>query len=87
MKLKDVDFFIFHQANGNLIKFLMSRLELPMSKTHLTVNRFGNTADASIGITLDEALRKKKIKKNNIILLSGVGAGFVFGTSILKWAY
>ena len=87
LKLKDVDFFIFHQANGNLIKFLMSRLELPMSKTHLTVNRFGNTADASIGITLDEALRKKKIKKNNVILLSGVGAGFVFGTSILKWAY
>ena len=87
LKLKDIDFFIFHQANGNLIKFLMSRLELPMSKTHLTVNRFGNTADASIGITLDEALRKKKIKKNDIILLSGVGAGFIFGTSILKWAY
>ena len=87
LKFQDIDFFIFHQANGNLIKFLMSRLELPMSKTHLTVNKFGNTADASIGITLDEATKRKKIKKNDIVLLSGVGAGFVFGTTILKWAY
>jgi 3-oxoacyl-[acyl-carrier-protein] synthase-3 len=87
LKLKDIDFFIFHQANVNLIKFLMSRLSLPMKKTHITADRYANTADASIGITLDEAIKRKKINKNDIVLLSGVGAGFVFGTTILKWAY
>ncbi len=87
LKIKDIDFFIFHQANKNLIKFLMSRLSISMKKTHLTVDKFGNTADASIGITLSDAIKKKKIKKGDIVLLSGVGAGFVFGTTILKWAY
>ncbi len=60
LKIKDIDFFIFHQANKNLIKFLMSRLSISMNKTHLTVDKFGNTADASIGITLSDALKKKK---------------------------
>ena len=87
LKIKDIDFFIFHQANKNLIKFLMSRLSISMNKTHLTVDKFGNTADASIGITLSDALKKKKIKKGDLVVLSGVGAGFVFGTTILKWAY
>ena len=87
LELKDIDFFIFHQANKNLIKFLMNRLSLPMNKTHITVDKFANTADASIGITLDDAVKKKKIKKNDIVLLSGVGAGFVFGTTILKWSF
>ena len=41
----------------------------------------------SIGITLAEAIKKKKIKKGDNVLISGVGAGFIFGTSIIKWAY
>ena len=87
LKPKDIDYFIFHQANYNLIKFLMHRLEIPMNKTFITANKYGNTADASMGITLHEAVTKKKIKKNNIVLISGVGAGFIFGTTIIKWSY
>ena len=87
LNLEDIDFFIFHQANANLIKFLMHRLEIPAKKTHTTVHKYANTADASMGVTLHEALIKKKIRKNDIVLISGVGAGFVFGTSIMKWSY
>ncbi len=87
LKPTDIDYFIFHQANYNLIKFLMHRLEIPISKTFITANKYGNTADASIGITLHEAVKKKKIKKNDIVLISGVGAGFIFGTTIVKWSY
>jgi 3-oxoacyl-[acyl-carrier-protein] synthase-3 len=49
------------------------------------VERHGNTADASIAITLNEALLAKKIKKGSLVLISGVGAGFVFGASLFKW--
>ena len=87
LKSTDIDYFIFHQANYNLIKFLMHRLEIPINKTFITANKYGNTADASIGITLHEAVKKKKIKKNDIVLISGVGAGFIFGTTIVKWSY
>ena len=87
LNISDIDFFIFHQANYNLIKFLMHRMDIPLSKTFITANKYGNTADASIGITLNEAVKNKKIKKNDIVLISGVGAGFIFGTTILKWCY
>jgi 3-oxoacyl-[acyl-carrier-protein] synthase-3 len=87
LNLSDINFFIFHQANKKLIEFLMNRLSIPMNKTFITADKYGNTADASIGITLAEAVKKKKIKKNDLVLLSGVGAGFVFGTTILRWSY
>ena len=87
LKTSDVDFFIFHQANDKLIKYLMYRLEIPIKKTYITANKYGNTADASMGITLHEAVTNKKIKKNDVVLISGVGAGFIFGTTILKWCY
>jgi 3-oxoacyl-[acyl-carrier-protein] synthase-3 len=87
LKTSDVDFFIFHQANDNLIKYLMHRLEIPIKKTYITANKYGNTADASMGITLHEAVTNNKIKKNDVVLISGVGAGFIFGTTILKWCY
>ena len=65
----------------------MHRWEIPMQKTYITANKNGNTADASIGITMHEAYKSKKIKKNDIVLISGVGAGFIFGTTIVKWSY
>ena len=44
----EVDFFIWHQANKNLIEFMMHRLDIPLEKTIINVDRLGNTADASM---------------------------------------
>jgi 3-oxoacyl-[acyl-carrier-protein] synthase-3 len=85
IKLNQVDLFIFHQANKNLLDYLSGKLKLSKYKTYTTVERYGNTADASIAITLNEALLAKKIKKGSLVLISGVGAGFVFGASLFKW--
>ena len=54
-------------------------------KTLINVDKYVNTGDASIAIALDEALSKKKIKKNDKVVISGVGAGFIFGASLFKW--
>jgi len=85
IKLNQVDLFIFHQANKNLLDYLLGKLKLSKNKTYTTVEKYGNTADASIAITLNEALLAKKIKKGSLVLISGVGAGFVFGASLFKW--
>lgn len=85
MNLQDVDFFIFHQANLRLIEYLMGKMHLPLTKTYTNVAKIGNTAEASIAIALDEAVRKQLIKRNQILIVSGVGAGFIFGASIIKW--
>lgn len=85
MTTDDVNFFIFHQANLRLIEYLMAKMKKPMSMTHTNVAEIGNTADASIGMALCDAVRAGELKRGDIVAVSGVGAGFTFGTSILRW--
>jgi 3-oxoacyl-[acyl-carrier-protein] synthase-3 len=83
--IEDVDFLISHQANAVLIAHCMKILGLPMSKTHLTVDRYGNTSGASVGITLDEAVRLGKVRDGDRIVLVGFGGGLTSGAVLLKW--
>lgn len=85
LTINDVDFFILHQANLKLIEYLMAKMKLPMSKTYTNVERIGNTADASLAIALCEAVEKDLIKRGHIVVISGVGAGFIFGATVLRW--
>jgi 3-oxoacyl-[acyl-carrier-protein] synthase III len=82
---KDVDFFIFHQANLRLIEFLMGKMRLPMDKTYTNVEEYGNTADASQAITLCDAVTNNLLKRDDLVAISGVGAGFIFGTTVMRW--
>lgn len=84
-EVSDVDFFIFHQANLKLIEFLMGKMKQPMSKTHTNVAQIGNTAEASMVIALCEAVEQGKIERGDLVVISGVGAGFTFGASVMKW--
>ncbi len=83
--VNDVDFFIFHQANLKLIEYLMGKMKVPMSKTFTNLERYGNTAEASMGIALCEAIEAGKIKRGDLVVMAGVGAGFTFGASTFIW--
>lgn len=85
LTIGDVDCFILHQANLRLIEYLMAKMKVPMSKTYTNVERIGNTADASMAIALCEAVENGVIQRGNIVVLSGVGAGYIFGASVLRW--
>lgn len=84
IKIDEIDFFIFHQANGFLIDYLMKKMKVPLNKTYTNVEEIGNTGSASIGIALSEAFEKGLIKKGSNLLIAGVGAGFNFGACIFK---
>ena len=84
MKIDEIDFFIFHQANGFLIDYLMKKMKVPLNKTYTNVEEIGNTGSASIGIALSEAFSKGLIKKGSNLLIAGVGAGFNFGACVFK---
>jgi 3-oxoacyl-[acyl-carrier-protein] synthase-3 len=84
-KVEDVDFFIFHQANLRLIEFLMGKMRVPMSKTFTNVQEYGNTADASQAIALCDAVTNGLIKRDDLVVVSGVGAGFTFGSTVIRW--
>ena len=45
----------------------------------------GNTADASIGIALCDAVRAGRLKRDHMVVISGVGAGFTFGSTVVRW--
>ena len=81
----DVDFFVFHQANKNLIDFIMGRMKQPMEKTITNVEEIGNTADASLAIALHDAVAAGRIKRGDLVVISGVGAGFTFGATAIRW--
>lgn len=85
LDIKDVNFFIFHQANLNLINYLMGKMKVGIEKTYVTVDKYGNTADASLPITLCEAVENGLLKRDDIVVLSGVGAGFIFGATVMRW--
>jgi 3-oxoacyl-[acyl-carrier-protein] synthase-3 len=84
LAMKDIDFFIFHQANKVLIDYIMDKLRIPCHKTYTNVEEIGNTGAASIGIALDEAMKKGLIKRDDLLVLVGVGAGFNFGANLWK---
>jgi 3-oxoacyl-[acyl-carrier-protein] synthase-3 len=84
LKIGEIDFFIFHQANGFLINYLMKKMKLPLDKTYTNVEEIGNTGSASIGIALSEAYSKRLIKKGSNLVIAGVGAGFNFGACLFK---
>ena len=83
--LEKVDLFIFHQANKHLIEYLMGKMKLPLSRTFINVDRLGNTAEASMAIALCEAAESNLIGRDSIVAISGVGAGFTFGASVIRW--
>ncbi len=84
LEINDVDFFIFHQANGFLIDYVMKKMKVPLHKTYTNVEEIGNTGSASIGIALSEALSKGLIKSKNNLVIAGLGAGFNFGACLFK---
>jgi len=83
--VEDVDFFVLHQANLRLVEYLMAKMKQPMSKTYTNVAEIGNTADASLAIVLCDAVKAGLIKRDHLVVISGVGAGFIFGATVVRW--
>ena len=60
LNISKINLFIFHQANLNLIKYLTEKMGISKDKVHNTMIKYGNMADASLAITLADAVNKKK---------------------------
>jgi 3-oxoacyl-[acyl-carrier-protein] synthase-3 len=74
-----------HQANLRIIKATAERLNLPMSRVALNLDKYGNTSSASIPIALDEVVRAGRIKKNDYVLLEAFGSGLTWASALIKW--
>lgn len=80
-----INWFIPHQANLRIIESTAEHLNIPMEKVIVTVDQHGNTSAASVPLALDYAIKNGKIKRGDLLLLEGVGAGFTWGASLILY--
>lgn len=83
--IEKYDFFVFHQGNGHIIKVICEKLKIPLEKTEISFNQYGNSSSSSMGLALALAVENKKIKKGNRILMLSMGAGYHIGISSILW--
>lgn len=85
MTIADLDWFVPHQANIRIIEAVADRLQFPMDRVLINLDRFGNTSAATIPTVLDEALRDGRIQEGQTILFDAFGAGLTAGAVLLRW--
>jgi len=85
LKIDDVHLVVPHQANYRITQAVQKQLDVPQNKVFSNVHKYGNTTAASIGIALSEALEQNLITKGDIIVLASFGAGWYWGSVIIKW--
>lgn len=81
----DVDVFVPHQANARIITAACERLGVPLDRTVVNLDRYGNTSAASIPIALHEAVEAGRIAEGDLVLLAGFGAGMTWAGAVLRW--
>jgi 3-oxoacyl-[acyl-carrier-protein] synthase-3 len=85
LKQTDIDWLVPHQANYRIIEATAKKLNLPMERVVVTVAEHGNTSAASIPLALDVAVRDGRIERGDTLLLEAFGAGFTWGSVLMKY--
>lgn len=81
----DIDWMVPHQANVRIISTMAKRLNLPMERVVVTVDRHANTSAASIPLALAEAVGDGRIAQGDLLLLEAMGGGFTWGSALVRW--
>jgi 3-oxoacyl-[acyl-carrier-protein] synthase-3 len=82
--LADVGMVIPHQVNFRIIEAAAKKLDFPMDRVYMNIERFGNTSAASIPIALDEAVRAGRVRKGDLVILVAFGAGLTWGSCTFR---
>jgi len=85
IKPSELSLLIPHQANLRIIKAMAKRLNLPMDKVIVNLDKYGNTSSASIPIALDEALKNGRVRRGDYILLEAFGSGLTWASALIRW--
>jgi len=85
ISLDDVDCFICHQANINILKEISSTLDIPFEKFFVNLDRYGNTASASVIIAMDEAIECGMIREGSLVVTVAFGGGLNYGANLIRF--
>jgi 3-oxoacyl-[acyl-carrier-protein] synthase III len=85
LSLDDVDLFVYHQANGRILSSVAERLGVAGERVFDCIAQLGNTSAASVPLALVEAQRAGLLEPGTRVLLGAVGAGLVWGATVMTW--
>ncbi len=83
--LDKADFIVPHQANRRIIEAAAERLNIPVSKFLMNMDKCANTSAASIPLVLTDARRNNIFQRGDIVVLAAFGAGFTWGGAVLEF--
>jgi len=83
---EQVSYLVPHQANMRIITACAERMGISMDKVMLNIHKYGNTTSGTIPICISEYWREGKVKKGDNLILSSFGAGYTWGSILVKWA-
>lgn len=85
VKPEEIDHIIPHQANVRIIDYISKKTGIAKEKFLLNLDRYGNTAAASVGLALDENRKNGVIKNGELVLLMGFGGGLSWGGLLIRF--
>jgi 3-oxoacyl-[acyl-carrier-protein] synthase III len=85
LTVNDLTCIIPHQANLRIIEALAERLDVPLSRFQVNLDRYGNTSAAAVAIALDEANRTGRFEVGDYILMVVFGGGLTYASSVVQW--
>lgn len=85
LTVDQIDWWILHQANTRILDAAAESLGIDRDKVVMHLDRYGNTSAGTIPIALDEMLCAGSIKRGQLLLMSGFGAGLTWGTTVWRW--
>jgi 3-oxoacyl-[acyl-carrier-protein] synthase-3 len=85
IKVSDAKWVIPHQANARMLQQVAKRLDIPIEKVYLTIEKYGNISSATVPIALNEAVRNGSIQRGDLIILTAFGGGLTWGGSCIRW--
>jgi 3-oxoacyl-[acyl-carrier-protein] synthase-3 len=85
VELDDIDLFVYHQANGRIIRAVGQRLELPEEKVADYVAGMANTSAASIPLALGLLRQDGRLRIGQRVLVAAIGGGFTWGAGVVEW--
>lgn len=86
-KTSDIDHFFLTQININSINEALDNLNLPHSKSHNIMDRYGYTGSACLPMALADAADQKKLKKGDLVFMLGSGGGLSMSAIAMEWGF
>ena len=83
--IDDVDVYVPHQANTRIIDYATKKLGIPEDRVIVNVDRYGNTSSGSIPLALGEAEADGRLRQGSLVLMTGMGAGLTWGSTLMEW--